>query len=105
MVGRCLHEAVDQDYYIALLSAASYYGATNQQPMALQVITSKQLRPINQPRGSIEFHVRKDIAMASITQITVPTGWAAISTKEQTLVDLVKFYKLSGYLSNVASSV
>ena len=73
---------VNQDYYIGLLSAASYYGTTNQQPMALQVITSKHLRSIDLPRGSIEFHVRKDIALTSKTHITPPTGWAAISTKE-----------------------
>lgn len=96
---------LNQDYYVGLLSAASYYGATNQQPMALQVITSKHVRPIDLPRGSIEFHVRTDIATASKAHITLPTGWAAISTKEQTLVDLVKFYKLSGYLSNVASVI
>ena len=30
-----------QDYYIGLLSAASFYGATEQQPMTFQVITDK----------------------------------------------------------------
>lgn len=93
------------DYYIGLLSAASLYGTTQQQPMTFQVITDKPMRPIKLERGGIEFHCNKDCLRGFTEQITVPTGYAKISTKEQTLVDLVKFHTACGYLSNVATII
>ncbi len=96
---------LNRDYYIGLLSAASLYGATQQQPMTFQVITNKRIRPIKLERGAIEFHCYKDCIQAVFEQITVPTGYAKISTREQTLVDLVRFHTVCGYLSNVAAIV
>ena len=96
---------LDHDYYIGLLSAASLYGATQQQPMTFQVITNKHMRPIKLERGGIEFHCYKDSSHGAFEQITVPTGYAKISTKEQTLVDLVRFHAVCGYLNNVAAIV
>lgn len=93
---------LNQHYYIGLLSAASYYGATHQQPMVFQIITSKAMRPIKLARGKIEFHLSKYCADAKTNLIAVPTGYAKISTREQTMIDLVRFYTASGYLSNVA---
>jgi predicted transcriptional regulator of viral defense system len=100
-----LMKYLNHDYYIGLLSAASLYGATEQQPMIFQVISDKQIRPIELERGGIEFHCREDCAFASKEQITVPTGYARISTKEQTLVDLVRFHPVCGHLSNVANII
>ena len=96
---------VDQEYYIGLLSAASFYGATEQQPMTFQVITTKATKPIQIERGSIEFHVFKECMAASKTTIKTPVGYAQISTREQTIVDLVRFYEIAGHLSNVASVI
>lgn len=97
-----LMKYMQQEYYIGLLSAAAIYGATEQQPMTFQVITNKAIRPIQLDRMSIEFHVFKDIPSSSITKLKVATGYAKIATREQTLVDLVRFYVVSGYMSNVA---
>lgn len=96
---------LNHDYYIGLLSAASLYGTTQQQPMTFQVITNQQMRPIKLERGSIDFHSYKDFTQAIFEQITVPTGYVKISTKEQTLVDLVRFHAVCGYLSNVAAII
>jgi predicted transcriptional regulator of viral defense system len=97
-----LMKHLNRNYYIGLLSAASLYGATEQQPMTFQVITDKQMRPIELERGGIEFHCYKDSSLASKEQIAIPTGYAKISTKEQTLIDLIRFHTVCGYLSNVA---
>ncbi|MBI5346739.1 MAG: type IV toxin-antitoxin system AbiEi family antitoxin [Chlamydiae bacterium] len=97
-----LMKYLNYDYYIGLLSAASLYGATHQQPMTFQVVTDKQMRPIKLGRVRIEFHCYKDCSLAVKEKITLPTGYANISTKEQTLVDLVRFHSVCGYLSNVA---
>ncbi len=97
-----LMKHLKQEYYIGLLSAASLYGATEQQPMVFQVITEKMVKNMTLGRSEIEFHRFKDCLISSKAQLTVPTGYVNISTKEQTMVDLVRFYKASGYLSNVA---
>lgn len=97
-----LMKHLNQDYYIGLLSAASLYGATEQQPMVFQVITNKKTRTVKLERTSIEFHVSKHCASAIKTTLTVPTGYVKISSKEQTLVDLVRFYEACGFFSNVA---
>ena len=100
-----LMKYLGQSYYVGLLSAGAIYGATAQVPMTFQVITNSQTREILLERKRIEFYVSKNIALAQISRITVPTGTVAISTKEQTMIDLVRFYKVAGYLSNVASVV
>lgn len=100
-----LMQHLGQEYYISLLSAASLYGATNQQPMSFQVITNKVRRNIELERGQIEFHCYKNCFSAAKEQLTLPTGYVKISSREQTLLDLVRFYTSCGYLSNVATVV
>lgn len=97
-----LMEYLGRDYYVGLLSAAALYGATEQQPMTFQVITNKATKKIDLERGSIEFHVFSDCPSSSKTVMNVATGHVKVSTREQTIVDLVRFYTVSGYMSNVA---
>lgn len=92
----------NQDYYVGLLSAASFYGATHQKPMSFQVITKNRFRNIVLDRGLIEFHTYKNCSEAIKVVHTVPTGYVQISSREQTMLDLIRFYQASGYLSNVA---
>ena len=70
--------------------------------MTLQVIVTKQLKTIALERSTIEFHQSKDCLKAAKSVLSVATGYVKVSPREQTIVDLVKFYKVSGYLSNVA---
>jgi predicted transcriptional regulator of viral defense system len=89
-----------------MLSAASMYGATNQQPMVFQVITTLPRRNIKLERTEIEFYSFKESILASKEKISSPAGYANISTKEQTIVDLVRFYDSCGYyLSNRANVI
>lgn len=97
-----LMKYLNHEYYIGLLSAASLYGATEQQPMTFQVVVDTQMRNIELERGDIEFHYYKYCERAAKEQITVPTGYAKIATREQTIVDLVRFHPVCGYLTNVA---
>ncbi len=97
-----LMKYLNQDYYVGLLSAASLYGATHQQPMAFQVITTITMKNIKLKRGSVEFHSYSGCKSASKKSITVKTGYVQVSSKEQTMLDLIRFYKASGYLDNIA---
>ncbi len=94
-----------QDYYIGLLSAASMYGATHQQPMNFQVITNKPTKAIVMDLVTVQFHFSKVCESAYILKNKVQTGYVKVSSKEQTIVDLIKYYPVCGYLSNVAQVV
>jgi len=93
---------LNQCYYIGLLSAASMYGATEQQPMTFQIITDKTTKPILLERNKIEFHIFKYCELSKKTTIKVPTGYVKIAAAEQTMLDLIRFYKSCGYLNNVS---
>lgn len=96
---------LEQDYYIGLLSAAAIYGATHQQPMVFQVMTTSPRRSIKLERVNIEFHSFKECCLAAKEKISTPAGYANISIKEQTIVDLIRFYNVCGYLSNCAGVI
>ena len=100
-----LMKYLNQNYYIGLLSAASMYGSTNQQPMLFQVITDKPHRAIQLGRSSIKFFNSKTCSNAIAEQISSNAGYANISSREQTILDLIRFYQSSGYFSNVASVI
>lgn len=93
---------LSRKYYIGLLSAAALYGVAEQQPMAFQVIVEKRMRKIRLPRGVVEFHMKNNFIHSEISSISAPTGYVNISTKEQTLIDLIRYYEFSGGMSNVA---
>lgn len=97
-----LMKYLGQEYYVGLLTASALYGATEQQPMVFQVVIDKRIRNINLKRGLIEFHTYRDCKFVIKTRFLVPTGYAYISNREQTMLDLIRFYKASGYMSNVA---
>lgn len=97
-----LMKYLGQEYYVGLLTASTIYGATEQQPMVFQVVAERRIRNINLKRGLIEFHTYRSSKTALKTRFLVPTGFAFISNREQTMLDLIRFYKSSGYMSNVA---
>ena len=100
-----LMKHLGQDYYIGLLSAASMYGATHQQPMNFQVITNKPTKAIVMDMVTVQFHFSKVCESANTLKNKVQTGYVKVSSKEQTIVDLIKYYSVCGYLSNVAQVV
>lgn len=89
-------------YYVSLLSSSSIYGATQQQPQVFQVICDAQIPEIKLSRGAIQFHYSKNLSKAVTKKDKTPTSYAIVASKEQTVLDLVKFYKDCGYFNNVA---
>jgi len=100
-----LMKYLGQEYYIGLLSAGSMHGSTEQQPMVFQVVTDRTTRMIWLERTTIEFHVSKTCASAVTTSLKTSVGYVKISTREQTMVDMVKYYPVAGFLSNAASVI
>jgi len=98
-----LMKAMEQPYYVGLLSAAALHGASHQQPQEFQVFTERPVRPIEVGRARIRFFVNKRIADTTVQNVKTPTGGMRVSTPESTAVDLVRFAKAAGHLDNVAT--
>jgi predicted transcriptional regulator of viral defense system len=92
-------------YYIALLSAARIHGASHQAPQIFQVMTGTPLRARDLARVRLRFYTSKHVAEDKTEQLTVPTGYAIVSAKETTVVDLLTHYRAAGGYGNVATIV
>ncbi len=98
-----LMKHLGHDYYVGLLSSSSIYGATQQQPQIFQIICNAQVPTIELSRGSIQFHRSQTLSTAFVENVKTPTSYARVASKEQTTLDLVRFYKVCGYFSNIAA--
>lgn len=92
------------DYYVELLSAGLFFGATHQKPACFQVITNKRVK------HSIEFGdvvielIYKDSLDGLPTQdFVVSTGYLKVATPELLAIDLFKYSKRAGGISHIAT--
>lgn len=99
-----LMKFLGKDYYVGLLNAAAYYGASHQQPQSFSVITKKpSLRNINNDNYKINFYIKKEWAKDYIIQKKVDTGYIKVSSPELTALDLIYYFNHSGGLNRVAT--
>jgi predicted transcriptional regulator of viral defense system len=91
------------DYYVCLLSAASYYGAAHQKPHVFQVMTNKQLKPLVLGEVKIDFVYKKKFINTQIQKVTVKTGYLNVSSPELTAMDLLLYLHQAGGLNHVAT--
>lgn len=94
---------VKADYYVALLSAASYQGASHQSPQVFQVMSNRQMRSKDVSGSRLEFAYKKDMPKDCIEQKMVKSGYINVSVPALTALDLVNYLSRSGGISNVAS--
>lgn len=95
---------LQSDYYVGLLSAGLFYGATHQKPARFQIITNKRIK------HSLEFGdvvielVYKNSLQGLPTQdFVVSTGYLKVSTPELLAIDLFKYSKRAGGISHIAT--
>lgn len=91
-------------YYIGLLSAASYWGASHQSPMVYYIVAEKVIKPIRLGELRIEFITKSNFdEITEIQKVAGVGGYYNVSTPELTAIDLLKFPKKSGHLNNIAT--
>jgi predicted transcriptional regulator of viral defense system len=90
-------------YYVGLLSAAAIHGAGHQQPQEFQVVTGRQLRPVEVGRGRIRFFVNRRLHRTAVTDVKTETGSMRVSTPESTALDLLRYPESVGHLGDVAA--
>lgn len=90
-------------YYIGLLSAASFHGASHQAVQVFQVMANKRLKPIFLGRTKVVFYYNKALQEVSTQQLKTDRGPLTISTPEATAFDLLKYFHRAGNLSHIAT--
>jgi len=91
-------------YYVALLSAAAFYGAAHQKIFKFQVITNARItHPWEFGQIKIEAIRKKDLSNLPTQDFTVSTGYLKVATPELVALDLLEYTYRCGGLNHVAT--
>lgn len=88
-------------FYVGVLSAAAYHGASHQKIQAYHIVTDRSLRDIRCRGIAIRFFRKTNIAATPLEQIKGYTGYLPVSTPEATALDVVRYYRRAGGLGRV----
>jgi predicted transcriptional regulator of viral defense system len=90
-------------YYLALLNAAVYHGASHQQPQEFFVVTSfPVLRPTTKKGLKVNYISKKEIPEALLEIRKTEAGYLKISNPALTATDLIQYAKRVGGITRVA---
>lgn len=98
-----LMQFVGEPYYVGLLTAAALHGAAHQRPQEFQVLARRSLRERDVGRSRVRFFRKKSVEAAAVTRRQTETGYMLVASPEQTAIDLLRYVRRCGYLSNVAT--
>ena len=91
-------------YYLALLNAAAYHGASHQQPQEFFVVTNfPVLRPTQKKGLKVNYISKKELPEKLLEAKKTETGYLKISNPVLTATDLIQYQKRVGGINRVAS--
>jgi predicted transcriptional regulator of viral defense system len=92
------------NYYVALLSAGLFHGATHQKPARFQVISDKRIKhPSTFGDIEIDFIYKKSLLELPTQEIIVSTGYLVVATPELVALDLLNYPNHAGGLNHIAT--
>ena len=95
---------LDRPYYLALLNAAAYHGASHQQPQEFFVVTGfPVLRPMQKKGLKINYISKKEIPEPLLDTRKTEAGYLKISNPALTATDLIQYAKRVGGINRVAT--
>ncbi len=95
---------LDRPYYLALLNAAAYHGASHQQPQEFFVVTGfPVLRPMQKKGLKINYISKKEIPEPLLDTKKTEAGYLKISNPALTATDLIQYAKRLGGINRVAT--
>ncbi len=89
-------------YYLALLSAARHWGSAHYAHQATQVMLSRQRRPLEVGRLQLVFTHKTAVECTPTVVATNSVAPFRVSTREATLLDLIRHHKEVGGLEAIA---
>lgn len=90
-------------YYVALLSAAAFHGASHQASQVFQVMADARVLDRVLGRVRLRFYNSAHVADTPTEMKVVHTGQVPVATREATVVDLVRLPRAGGGIGNVAT--
>jgi predicted transcriptional regulator of viral defense system len=95
---------LERDYYLGLLNAAAWYGASHQQPQEFFVVTEfPVMRPTEKKGVRIRYISKKEIPVGLTERMNTETGTVRLSGPLLTAADLVQYEKHIGGISRAAT--
>ncbi|MDY3141764.1 MAG: type IV toxin-antitoxin system AbiEi family antitoxin [Parabacteroides sp.] len=95
---------LDRKYYVSLLNAAAFYGASHQRVQSFSVtVELPYMRNTSKNGTSILFFSKKEIQSDFIRKHKTQTGYINVSSPELTAIDLIENEKNVGGLNRVCS--
>lgn len=95
---------LDKRYYVSLLNAAAFYGASHQRVQTFSVMVEQpSLRNTSKNGTSILFFSKKEIRMEFVRKHKTQTGYINVSSPELTAIDLMENEKSVGGLNRVCT--
>lgn len=99
-----LMKFLGRDYYVGLLNAATFYGASHQAPMDFTVITTPPSLRGNHRNGiKLNFINRTFLPSHLTREFKTEMGYVQVSSAELTAIDIVQYEKEIGGMSRVAT--
>ena len=95
---------IGANYYVSLLTAGLFHGATHQKPARFQVISDKRIKH-TLVFGDIEidFIYKKSVSDLPTQNFTVNTGYLVVATTELIALDLLTYPDHAGGLNHIAT--
>lgn len=91
-------------YYLALLNAAAYHGASHQQPQEFFVVTTFPVLRTTQKKGlKVNYISKKELPKKLIDTKKTEAGYLKISNPILTATDLIQFEKRVGGMNRAAT--
>ena len=101
-----LMKNMHRPYYLALLNAAGFYGASHQQPQEFFVVTSFPVLRTTQKKGlKINYISKKVIPEILLESKKTEAGYIKISNPTLTACDLIQFEKRVGGMNRGCDSI
>ncbi len=99
-----LMKNLERPYYLALLNAAGFYGASHQQPQEFFVVTNLPVLRIAPKKGvKINFLSKKAIPETLLESKKTETGYLKVSNPALTACDLILYEKRVGGINRVST--
>lgn len=97
----CLSDQ-EPNYYVALLSAARHWGSSHYAVQTTQVMIGKPRSSLAVGRIRVDFYVKERLAETPVTRVRTQVSRWRVSTREATLLDLVRHQTAIGGIEAVA---
>jgi predicted transcriptional regulator of viral defense system len=100
-----LMKHLGMNYYVSILSAALYHGASHQKPMEFQVCTESQVRARKIGDYPRRFITNSEVLDVPIEKYKTKSGFINISRLDATCYDLLAMWRYAGGLNNTTTAI